>query len=82
MSVVSPFQGLVVVILFTQGDAARLSPLRFALGWCVAALSGLFVDYHARPRRALSFQAVRAVGERLSGWAIFFRTWGTRICPS
>ena len=26
MSVVSPFQGLVFVILFTQGDAARLTP--------------------------------------------------------
>ena len=35
MSVVSPFQGLVSVILFTQGDAARLIPARrdFALPW-------------------------------------------------
>ena len=40
MSVVSPFQGLVLVILFAQGDAARLTPLRFALGWCVEAPSG------------------------------------------
>ena len=40
MPVVSPFQGLVSVILLTQGDAARLTPLRSALGWCVEAPSG------------------------------------------
>ncbi len=28
------------MILFTQGDTARLTPLRFALGWCVEAPSG------------------------------------------
>ena len=41
MSVVSPFQGLGSVILSSQGGAWRLAPLRFALGWCVVALSGL-----------------------------------------
>ena len=38
--VVSPFQGLVFVILVTQGGAARLASLRCALGWCVAAPLG------------------------------------------
>ncbi len=32
--------GLGVVILLPQGGAARLAPLRCALGWCVAAPSG------------------------------------------
>ena len=36
----SPFQGLVFVIMVTQGGAARLAPLRSALGWCVEAPSG------------------------------------------
>ena len=35
---VSPFQGLVLVLSFTQGGAARLTTLRSALGWCVEAL--------------------------------------------
>ncbi len=42
--VVSPFQGLVVVLLFTQGGAARLAPLRSALGWFVEAPSGNVVN--------------------------------------
>ena len=36
----SPFQGLGFVITVTQGGAARLAPLRSALGWCVEAPSG------------------------------------------
>ncbi len=39
-TVVSPFQGLVFVIIVTQGGAARLAPLRSALGGCVEAPSG------------------------------------------
>ena len=40
MSIVSPFQGLVLANLFTQGGASQLTPLRSALGWCVEAPSG------------------------------------------
>ena len=38
--VVSPCQGLVLVIMVTQGGAARLAPLHSALGWFVEAPSG------------------------------------------
>ncbi len=46
--VVSPFQGLVFVILVTQGGAARLAPLRSALGWYVEAPSGRILRWFAR----------------------------------
>ncbi len=36
----SPFQGFGFAIMVTQGGAARLTPLRSALGWCVEAPSG------------------------------------------
>ena len=52
MAVVSPFQGLVLVILLTQGDAARLTPLRSAPGWFVVALSGLGFCECAYPWRS------------------------------
>ena len=51
MSVVSPFQGLESVNLISQGGAARLTTLRFALGWCVVALSGLVFCECAYPWR-------------------------------
>ena len=47
--VVTPFQGLAGVILMTQGDTSRLAPLRFALGWCVAAPSGRIVSLKWSP---------------------------------
>ncbi len=40
MCVVSPFQGLRLAALLTQGGATRRTPRRSALGCCVAAPSG------------------------------------------
>ncbi len=37
---VPPLQGISVVVMLTQGGAARLAPLRFALGFHVAAPLG------------------------------------------
>ena len=68
MFVVSPFQGLILVVLFTQGDAARLAPLRCALGWCVEAPWGRksFATLCAsRGRQALAYGGAfrRSVGK-------------------
>ncbi len=59
------------MIMSTQGDAVLLSPLCSALGWCVAALSGLVVDDLAHPRRARSFQVRRASDRRSLGEDLF-----------
>ncbi len=72
--------GLGVVIMLTQGGAARLAPRRCALGWCVAAPSGRKFNPKWSSSGTMALDSPRK--ERRAATCRWIRPFSSRRCPS